>query len=81
MVLFYHFDKYQITVFHIMVVDTSVDIIEKDILFGHDHDELVALHAIIHDAVPFFPFDIEIMSWCTCRHTRQSQTRVGLPLL
>ena len=29
--------------------------------FGHDHDELVALHAIIHDAVPFFPFDIEIM--------------------
>ena len=34
-----------------MTVESIVDIIEQDLLVGHNHDELAAIRAIIHDAV------------------------------
>ena len=39
-----------------MIVEPIVDLIQQDLLFRHNHDELVALHAIIHDAVIVFCF-------------------------
>ena len=56
LVFFHCVDKYQIMVFRIMIVDPSVALIEQDLFFRHDHDELVILHASIHDAGIIFCF-------------------------
>ena len=39
-----------------MIVDPIASLIEKDLLVGHNHDALVVLHDIIHEAVLIFRF-------------------------
>ena len=50
-------------VFRIMIVDSILNLVEQDPLVGHNHDELVALHAIINNTVfiYLFAFNIESM--------------------
>ena len=55
-VLFYHIDKYIITVSQIMIVEPIAALIEKDFLVRHNNEWLVSLHAIIHATGPSFAF-------------------------
>ena len=44
-----------------MIVEPIASLIEKDLLVGHNHDALVVLHDIIHEAVLILDFNREIM--------------------
>ena len=48
-------------VFHIMILETILDLIEQDLLVRNIHYELVSLRAIIHDMVLIFDFDRKSM--------------------
>ena len=39
-----------------MILESIVDLIEQDLFVGHNHDTLVYLHAIVHDAILIFRF-------------------------
>ena len=39
-----------------MIVESIADLIEQELLVGHNHDELVFLRAILHNAVLIFSF-------------------------
>ena len=63
-----------------MTVESIVDPIEQDLLSGHNHDELFALFAILHEEVLFLDFYREIMF---AMHLLSNQTFpnwVGSPL-
>ena len=55
-VFFLCVDRYQIMIFHIMILESIAALIEIHPLVRHNHDELVALRAIIHDAVLILRF-------------------------
>ena len=51
LIFFRHIYKYQIMIFHIMIVKSIADLIKQELLGVYNHYELVALHTIIHDTV------------------------------
>ena len=55
-VFFHHLDKYQITIFRVVILESIAALVEQDLLIGNNHDELVSLRVIIHDAVLIFRF-------------------------